>query len=179
MRPDNRPFERSLYEKMNCVHRLDLFIPKLKWYTLHISCFHNTKVQMFLLAVFITRSKPAYGRQGLGWDHWAGPFWVFFNFSLRACGAQFGLDRPCKSNWPSWLKNVTSQTGGSNWPFRYSDIKVEMFIFIISSMINFYNYLLCDFRKKIFNCTNTNMLPYRYAVQYSMLLKTCKSGIFL
>ena len=170
MRADNRPFESSLYDKMNCVHRLDVFIPKLKCYTLHILCFHNTKVQMFLLAVFKTRPK-----QGLWWDHWAGTFLGFLNVSLRAFGAQLRLDRPCKSNWPLLIKkcHVTSRTGGSSWRFWLENARhgqgdptdlldFEMFIFIISSIINFYNYLLYDFRKKIFIAqtrTNSNMLP--------------------
>ena len=139
MRADNRPFESSLYDKMNCVHRLDVFIPKLKCYTLHISCFHNTKVQMFLLAVFKTRPK-----QGLWWDHWAGTFLGFHNVSLRAFGAQLRLDRPCKSNWPLLIKKRhvtnrgiqltflikkrTSWTGGSNWPFRFWNVHFHYLI---------------------------------------------------
>ena len=43
-----------------------------------------------------TRPKPAYSRQGLGWDHWAGSFWGFHTVTLHAFGAQLGLDSLAK-----------------------------------------------------------------------------------
>ena len=152
MRADNRPFESSLYDKMNCVHRLDVFIPKLKCYTLHISCFHNTKVQMFLLAVFITRPK-----QGLWWDHCAGTFLGFLNVSLRAFGAQLRLDRPCKSNWPLLIKkcHVTSRTGGSNWPFRFWNVH---FHYLINDQLLQLPFIW--FPKENLHCTNAHKFKY-------------------
>ena len=102
-----------------------------------MSCLHTCPLSSlwscFFALLYCTRPKPAYGRQGLGWDHWVGTFWGFLNVLLRASGAQLGLvdgkawDHwhwrrvPGDLNdewwiWPPWLKNVTSLTRGPNRP---------------------------------------------------------------
>ena len=54
--------------------------------------------------------KPAYGRQGLDWI--VGPGYSFGVFSMSRFAPP---------------KNVTSRTGGSNWPFRCLDVQCVSF----------------------------------------------------
>ena len=70
------------------------------------TCNSHTQVIVFIIIsilavivviIIVTRPKPAYGRQGLaGWwgqdTDQAGTFWDVLNVSLRAYGAQLGLD---------------------------------------------------------------------------------------
>ena len=85
----------------------------------------------------MTRPKTAYGRQGLGWDHWKGSFWGFLTVPLRAFGAQLGLDRPCKVSKRASVFNhhshsnpghtllISSQTSSSNlWAYSLCGLPV-------------------------------------------------------